>query len=44
MSIANQYYLDFYVSNMPGFTPKPSIGVRVINGRPLNHEIASFRA
>jgi len=42
MSIANQYYLDFYVSNMPVFTPKPSIGVRAINGSSVDRDIASF--
>lgn len=42
MSKANQYSLDFYVSNMPGFTPKPSIGISNVNGNSLNREIASF--
>ncbi len=42
MNIASQYYLDFYISNMPGFIPKPSIGVRAINGSVVNQEIASF--
>ena len=42
MSIANQYNLIFGVSNMPGFTPRPYISINLINGRPINHEIASF--
>ena len=42
MNIAKKYNLTFSVSEMQGFTRRPSIGVTNININPLNHEIASF--
>lgn len=42
MNTAKKYNLTFYISEIDGFTRKPSIGVSNINGNALNHEIASF--
>ncbi len=42
MYTAKKYNLTFYISEMPGFTKRPGIGVSNVNGNALNHEIASF--
>lgn len=42
MNTSKKYNLTFCISEMPGFTRRPCIGVSNINGNALNHEIASF--
>lgn len=42
MYTAKKYNLTFYISEMPGFTRRPGIGVSNVNGNALNHEIANF--